>query len=443
MSEFQLVTRFQPAGDQPEAIRQMVEGLEAGLSHQTLLGVTGSGKTFSIANVIAQVQRPTLVLAPNKTLAAQLYGEFKSFFPNNAVEYFVSYYDYYQPEAYVPSSDTFIEKDASINDHIEQMRLSATKALLERPDAIIVTTVSCIYGLGSPESYLKMVLHVDRGDKMDQRALLRRLADLQYTRNDMDFARATFRVRGDVIDIYPAESDLEAIRIELFDDEVESISAFDPLTGEVIRKLPRFTFYPKSHYVTPRETLLGAVENIKVELKQRLDYLRGAGKLVGHVAKRNPLWQVPSDHELLVVFQGPSTYISPNWYATKHEAGKVVPTWNYAVVHAHCSLHAIHNPEQVRQVVTELTDQHEASQAHPWPQTKYPRASGPVRTNPPEPLPHPATIALGRTRHQAQDAPGQSDAVPSVTPQLPEPQWNPNSARRIKPLAHRSPYTNP
>ncbi len=280
MSQFQLVTRFQPAGDQPEAIRQLVEGLEAGLSHQTLLGVTGSGKTFSIANVIAQVQRPTLVLAPNKTLAAQLYGEFKAFFPNNAVEYFVSYYDYYQPEAYVPSSDTFIEKDASINDHIEQMRLSATKALLERPDAIIVTTVSCIYGLGSPESYLKMVLHVDRGDKMDQRALLRRLADLQYTRNDMDFARATFRVRGDVIDIFPAESDLEAIRIELFDDEVESLSAFDPLTGEVIRKLPRFTFYPKSHYVTPRETLLDAIEGIKVELAQRLDYLRGANKLV-------------------------------------------------------------------------------------------------------------------------------------------------------------------
>ncbi|MBD9484608.1 excinuclease ABC subunit B [Pseudomonas sp. PDM14] len=280
MSQFQLVTRFKPAGDQPEAIRQMVEGLEAGLSHQTLLGVTGSGKTFSIANVIAQIQRPTLVLAPNKTLAAQLYGEFKSFFPNNAVEYFVSYYDYYQPEAYVPSSDTFIEKDASINDHIEQMRLSATKALLERPDAIIVTTVSCIYGLGSPESYLKMVLHVDRGDKMDQRALLRRLADLQYTRNDMDFARATFRVRGDVIDIFPAESDLEAIRIELFDDEVESLSAFDPLTGEVIRKLPRFTFYPKSHYVTPRETLLEAVEHIKVELKERLDYLRANNKLV-------------------------------------------------------------------------------------------------------------------------------------------------------------------
>jgi excinuclease ABC subunit B len=213
MSEFQLVTRFEPAGDQPEAIRQMVEGIEAGLSHQTLLGVTGSGKTFSIANVIAQVQRPTLVLAPNKTLAAQLYGEFKAFFPNNAVEYFVSYYDYYQPEAYVPSSDTFIEKDASINDHIEQMRLSATKALLERKDAIIVTTVSCIYG-GQSGNLLKMVLHVDRGDKLDQRELLRRLADLQYTRNDMDFAAATFRVRGDVIDIYPAESDLEAIRIE-------------------------------------------------------------------------------------------------------------------------------------------------------------------------------------------------------------------------------------
>ncbi|CAH0200239.1 UvrABC system protein B [Pseudomonas koreensis] len=280
MSEFQLVTRFEPAGDQPEAIRQLVEGIDAGLAHQTLLGVTGSGKTFSIANVISQVQRPTLVLAPNKTLAAQLYGEFKAFFPNNAVEYFVSYYDYYQPEAYVPSSDTFIEKDASINDHIEQMRLSATKALLERKDAIIVTTVSCIYGLGSPETYLKMVLHVDRGDKLDQRALLRRLADLQYTRNDMDFARATFRVRGDVIDIFPAESDLEAIRIELFDDEVESISAFDPLTGEVIRKMPRFTFYPKSHYVTPRETLLDAIEGIKVELQERLEYLRSNNKLV-------------------------------------------------------------------------------------------------------------------------------------------------------------------
>jgi len=280
MSKFELVTRFKPAGDQPEAIRQMIEGIEAGLSHQTLLGVTGSGKTFSVANVIAHVQRPTLVLAPNKTLAAQLYGEFKAFFPNNAVEYFVSYYDYYQPEAYVPSSDTFIEKDASINDHIEQMRLSATKALLERPDAIIVTTVSCIYGLGDPQSYLKMVLHVDRGDRLDQRELLRRLTGLQYTRNDMDFARATFRVRGDVIDIFPAESDLEAVRIELFDDEVESLSAFDPLTGEVIRKLPRFTFYPKSHYVTTRETLLDAIEKIKDELRERLDYLRSQNKLV-------------------------------------------------------------------------------------------------------------------------------------------------------------------
>lgn len=280
MSQFQLVTPYTPAGDQPEAIRLMVEGIDAGLAHQTLLGVTGSGKTFSIANVIAQVQRPTLVLAPNKTLAAQLYGEFKAFFPHNAVEYFVSYYDYYQPEAYVPSSDTFIEKDASINDHIEQMRLSATKALLERKDTIIVTTVSCIYGLGSPDAYLRMVLHIDRGDKMDQRHLLRRLAELQYTRNEMDFARATFRVRGDVIDIFPAESDLEAIRVELFDDEVENLSAFDPLTGEVIRRLPRFTFYPKSHYVTPRETLLEAVEQIKVDLQQRLDYLRGANKLV-------------------------------------------------------------------------------------------------------------------------------------------------------------------
>ncbi|EML7531583.1 excinuclease ABC subunit B [Pseudomonas aeruginosa] len=280
MDTFQLDSRFKPAGDQPEAIRQMVEGLEAGLSHQTLLGVTGSGKTFSIANVIAQVQRPTLVLAPNKTLAAQLYGEFKTFFPHNSVEYFVSYYDYYQPEAYVPSSDTYIEKDSSINDHIEQMRLSATKALLERPDVIIVATVSSIYGLGDPASYLKMVLHLDRGDRIDQRELLRRLTSLQYTRNDMDFARATFRVRGDVIDIFPAESDLEAIRVELFDDEVESLSAFDPLTGEVIRKLPRFTFYPKSHYVTPRETLLEAVDQIKAELKERLDYLRNSNKLV-------------------------------------------------------------------------------------------------------------------------------------------------------------------
>ncbi len=280
MSEFNLVTSYTPAGDQPKAIEQLVLGLESGLAYQTLLGVTGSGKTFSIANVIRQVQRPTIVLAPNKTLAAQLYGEFKAFFPDNAVEYFVSYYDYYQPEAYVPASDTFIEKDASINDHIEQMRLSATKALLERRDVIIVATVSAIYGLGSPVSYLKMVLHLDRGDRINQREILQRLAELQYTRNDLDFARATFRVRGDVIDIYPAESEFEAIRVELFDDEVENISAFDPLTGEVLGRLPRFTFYPKSHYVTPREVLLEAVEEIKQELKQRLEFLYSENKLV-------------------------------------------------------------------------------------------------------------------------------------------------------------------
>ena len=280
MQEFNLVTTFVPAGDQPAAIEQLVMGLDSGLAYQTLLGVTGSGKTFSIANVIQRVQRPTIVLAPNKPLAAQLYGEFKAFFPHNAVEYFVSYYDYYQPEAYVPASDTFIEKDASINDHIEQMRLSATKALLERRDVIIVATVSAIYGLGSPESYLKMVLHLDRGDRINQREILQRLAELQYTRNDLDFARATFRVRGDVIDIYPAESEFEAIRVELFDDEVENISAFDPLTGEVLGRLPRFTFYPKSHYVTPREVLLEAVEEIKLELAERLEFLYNENKLV-------------------------------------------------------------------------------------------------------------------------------------------------------------------
>jgi len=248
--------------------------------HQTLLGVTGSGKTFTIANVIAAVQRPTIILAPNKTLAAQLYGEFKEFFPNNAVEYFVSYYDYYQPEAYVPSSDTFIEKDASVNEHIEQMRLSATKALLERKDAVIVATVSAIYGLGDPESYLKMMLHLDRGDRIDQRTLLRRLAELQYTRNDMELQRATYRVKGDVIDIFPAESDKDAIRVELFDDEIESLSYFDPLTGEVLRRVPRVTIYPKTHYVTPRETVLDAVERIKEELKERLEYFRDNGKLL-------------------------------------------------------------------------------------------------------------------------------------------------------------------
>ncbi|WJW76721.1 excinuclease ABC subunit UvrB [Thiohalobacter sp. IOR34] len=269
-----------PAGDQPGAIEALVEGLESGLAAQTLLGVTGSGKTFTIANVIQRLQRPTLVLAHNKTLAAQLYGEFKAFFPDNAVEYFVSYYDYYQPEAYVPSSDTYIEKDASINEHIEQMRLSATKALLEREDSIIVATVSAIYGLGDPRAYLSMVMHLDRGDQVDQRQILRRLAELQYTRNDVELHRATYRVRGEVIDIFPAESEREAVRLELFDDELESIAWFDPLTGEILRRVPRVTIYPKSHYVTPRQTLLDAVEAIKAELQERLQQLREADKLV-------------------------------------------------------------------------------------------------------------------------------------------------------------------
>ncbi|MCG7994974.1 MAG: excinuclease ABC subunit B [Candidatus Thiodiazotropha taylori] len=277
---FKLSSKFSPSGDQPAAIEQLVEGLGDGEAGMTLLGVTGSGKTFSVANVIQEVQRPTLVLAPNKTLAAQLYGEFKEFFPDNAVEYFVSYYDYYQPEAYVPASDTFIEKDASINDHIEQMRLSATKALLEREDTIIVATVSSIYGLGDPRSYLGMMLHLSRGELIDQRAILRRLAELQYKRNDVELHRATFRVRGEVIDIYPAESDSEAVRVELFDDEIEQISVFDPLTGEVLRKVPRYSIFPKSHYVTPRETLLEAVDQIKVELKERLTQLESAHKLV-------------------------------------------------------------------------------------------------------------------------------------------------------------------
>jgi len=277
---FEIHAQFKPAGDQPTAIAQLVEGLEDGLHAQTLLGVTGSGKTFTIANVVETVQRPTLVMAPNKTLAAQLYGEFKEFFPGNAVEYFVSYYDYYQPEAYVPSSDLYIEKDSSINDHIEQMRLSATKALLERSDVIVVATVSAIYGLGDPGSYLQMVVHLDRGDIIDQRSLLKRLADLQYTRNDMELRRATYRVRGDVIDIYPAESERHAIRIELFDEKVEKLSYFDPLTGSVIREVPRLTVFPKSHYVAPRDRLLGALDHIKAELKERLDQLYKNNKLV-------------------------------------------------------------------------------------------------------------------------------------------------------------------
>lgn len=280
MDSFKVNSAFEPAGDQPTAIEQLVDGLQSGLAHQTLLGVTGSGKTFTIANVIERVNRPTIIMAPNKTLAAQLYGEFKEFFPNNSVEYFVSYYDYYQPEAYVPSSDTFIEKDASINEHIEQMRLSATKALMERRDTIIVATVSAIYGLGNPDAYHKMVLHLVRGERIDQRGILRRLAELQYTRNDMDFRRATYRVRGDVIDVFPADSEKQAIRIDLFDDEVEELTLFDPLTGESLGKLPRFTVYPKTHYVTPRHQILKAIDHIKVELKERLEQFHESNKLL-------------------------------------------------------------------------------------------------------------------------------------------------------------------
>ena len=275
-----VVSDFEPAGSQPEAISSLVEGLNDGLLHQVLLGVTGSGKTYTMAKVIEETQRPAIIMVHNKTLAAQLYGEFRDFFPNNSVEYFVSYYDYYQPEAYVPTSDTYIAKDASINEHIEQMRLSATKALLERKDTIVIATVSSIYGLGAPESYLKMVMHLDRGDIIDQRDLLRRLSTLQYTRNDLDFRRATFRVRGDTIDVYPADSDSEALRIELFGDEIEKLSWFDPLTGSVINETPRATIFPKTHYVTPKSTVLGCIDDIKAELKERLNYLRSINKLV-------------------------------------------------------------------------------------------------------------------------------------------------------------------
>jgi excinuclease ABC subunit B len=277
---FQLVAPYQPAGDQPDAIRRISGNFEAGLARQTLLGVTGSGKTYTIANVIERVQKPTLVLAPNKTLAAQLYGEFKEFFPHNSVEYFVSYYDYYQPEAYVPSSDTYIEKDASINEHIEQMRLSATKALLSRSDALIVATVSAIYGLGDPEDYLKMRMHLMRGEHTDQRKLIRHLTELQYTRGDYELRRGTYRVRGEVIDVFPAESESEALRIELFDGDIENLSIFDPLTGEVMRKVPRYTVYPKTHYATTRDSVLNAIETIKAELKDRLAQLYAANKLV-------------------------------------------------------------------------------------------------------------------------------------------------------------------
>jgi excinuclease ABC subunit B len=277
---FEVHSKFEPAGDQPEAIRQLVEGVQAGLASQILLGVTGSGKTFTMAKVLEQLQRPTIVMAHNKTLAAQLYGEFKEFFPNNAVEYFVSYYDYYQPEAYVPSSDTYIEKDASVNEHIEQMRLSATKALLEREDCLVVATVSAIYGLGDPESYFKMVMHLSRGEIVGHRDILRQLAELQYTRNDVDFQRGTYRVRGDVIDIFPADSERDAVRIELFDEEIENISFFDPLTGALESKAPRVTIFPKSHYVTSRDVMLGAVDQIEAELEVRLKQLKDNDKLV-------------------------------------------------------------------------------------------------------------------------------------------------------------------
>ncbi len=277
---FELTSKYSPAGDQPTAIAGLLKGINAGLLKQTLLGVTGSGKTYTMANVIAQSGRPAIIMAHNKTLAAQLYGEFKEFFPNNAVEYFVSYYDYYQPEAYVPSSDTFIDKDASVNEHIEQMRLSATKALMERRDAVIVCTVSAIYGLGDPDSYLKMMLHMVRGEHINQRDILRRLAELQYTRNDADFHRGTYRVRGEVIDIFPAESDDEAMRVELFDDEIEQISSFDPLTGRIYNRYDRVTIYPKTHYVTPREKILEAIEGIKTELDERLEYYREENLLV-------------------------------------------------------------------------------------------------------------------------------------------------------------------
>ncbi|MGY4516668.1 excinuclease ABC subunit B [Lysobacter sp. HA18] len=280
LDRFQLVSPYSPAGDQPPAIERLANGFDAGIAAQTLLGVTGSGKTYTIANVVQRIQKPTIVMAPNKTLAAQLYGEFKAFFPHNAVEYFVSYYDYYQPEAYVPSSDTFIEKDSSVNEHIEQMRLSATKALLERRDTLIVCTVSAIYGLGDPGEYHRMVLHMVRGERIDQRELIRKLTEMQYSRNDTELRRGTYRVRGEVIDVHPAESENEALRVELFDGEIEQLSAFDPLTGEVFRKLPRYTIYPKSHYVTTRKTVLEAVDTIKDELRERLEQLYAQNKLV-------------------------------------------------------------------------------------------------------------------------------------------------------------------
>jgi len=323
MKAMELVSDYIPSGDQPTAIAKLLDGIDTGLAHQTLLGVTGSGKTFTIANVIATLNRPTMMLAPNKTLAAQLYGEMREFFPNNAVEYFVSYYDYYQPEAYVPTTDTFIEKDASVNEHIEQMRLSATKALLERRDVIIVASVSAIYGLGDPDSYLKMMLHISQGDIINQRDILRRLAELQYTRNDVAFQRATYRVRGDVIDIFPAESDRLAIRIELFDEEIERISQFDPLTGQVERKLPRVTIYPKTHYATPRDKIIAAVESIKIELKHRSEQLKANNRLV---EEQRIVQRTQFDIEMMTELGYCSGIENYSRYLSGRESGEAPPT---------------------------------------------------------------------------------------------------------------------
>ncbi|WP_286261869.1 excinuclease ABC subunit UvrB [Thalassotalea atypica] len=323
MKNMELVSEYTPSGDQPTAIESLLDGIESGLAHQTLLGVTGSGKTYTVANVIEKLNRPTMMLAPNKTLAAQLYGEMKEFFPNNAVEYFVSYYDYYQPEAYVPTTDTFIEKDASINDHIEQMRLSATKALLERRDVIIIASVSAIYGLGDPDSYLKMMLHLRQGDIINQRDILRRLAELQYTRNDVAFQRATYRVRGDVIDIFPAESDRLALRVELFDEEIERISEFDPLTGSVERTLARVTVYPKTHYATPRDKILAAVEHVKVELKERSAQLKENNKLV---EEQRIVQRTQFDIEMMTELGYCSGIENYSRYLSGREAGEAPPT---------------------------------------------------------------------------------------------------------------------
>ncbi|AMP88234.1 excinuclease ABC subunit UvrB [Legionella pneumophila] len=320
---FKIYSNYQPAGDQPTAIASLIDGLESGLAKQTLLGVTGSGKTFTIAHVIQAMKRPTLIMAPNKTLAAQLYGEFKAYFPDNAVEYFVSYYDYYQPEAYVPASDTFIEKDASINEHIEQMRLSATKALIERKDAIIVATVSAIYGLGDPDSYLRMLLHLSRGEQSDQRKILKRLAEMQYTRTNLSLERGQFRVHGDVIDIFPADSEKEAIRIELFDDEVDNIARFDPLTGEILQRLPRVTIFPKTHYVTPRERILETVEKVKVELQERLAELNAQNKLVE--AQRLEQ-RTCFDIEMMLELGYCSGIENYSRYLSNREAGEAPPT---------------------------------------------------------------------------------------------------------------------